>query len=153
MSSPLNIRLARVEEHEALVALQVRASLANEGDRAMLLAHLDEITFPIEQIARGEVFVAEASDGAMLGFAAAPLREDGDVELDGLFVEPDAWKHGAGRALVEHVCAHARGRRAHAVHVVGNTHALGFYARLGFVQVGEEQTQFGPVAPRLKLAL
>lgn len=153
MSSPINIRLARVEEHAALVALQVRASLANEGDRALLMERLDQITFPVEEIAAGQVVVAQAPDGRVLGFASALPREDGDVELDGLFVEPDAWKAGAGRALVAHVATHAKARGARAVHVVGNEHALGFYARCGFVEVGEEKTPFGPVAPRLKLAL
>jgi len=153
MSLSLNIRLARVEEHAALVALQVRASLANEGDRAMLLTRLDEITFPVEDIAAGQVFVAEAPGARVLGFASALPRADGDVELDGLFVEPNAWKGGAGRALVAHVATHAKARGARAVHVVGNAHALGFYARCGFIEVGEEKTPFGPVAPRLKLAL
>jgi len=152
MSGPLQIRLARAVERSLLVALQVRASLANEGDRALVLAHLGEIDLPLEEIVQGRVFVAER-DGSVLGFAAILPRDDGEVGLDGLFVEPDAWKGGAGRALVLHAVAQARASGARALHVVGNTHALGFYARLGFTVVGEEQTPFGPVAPRLVRAL
>jgi len=152
MPASLKIRLARAEERKALEALQVRASLANEGDRDLVLAHLEEIVLSPEQIEAGQVFVAESA-GGVIGFAAALARADGDVELDGLFVEPGAWKGGAGRALVAHVAAHARSAGARALHVVGNTYALGFYTRCGFVQVGEEQTPFGPLAPRLTLAL
>ncbi len=147
-----SIRLARVEERSLLEALQVRASLANEGDRAAVLAHLDEIVLPAAQIEAGQVFVAEL-DRAVAGFAAVLPRDDGDWELDGLFVDPQHWKGGVGGALVAHAAALARAEGAGALHVVGNAHALGFYERIGFVVVGEEPTPFGPVAPRLTLAL
>ncbi len=88
------------------------------------------------------MFVAER-DAAIVGFAAVLPREDGDAELDALFVEPDAWKQGIGRALVEHCVEVARARGAAVLHVVGNPHAEGFYRVCGFEQRGTVSTRFG----------
>ena len=139
----VHIRLAVTSERHALEALQRRASLNNPGDREALLAHPDAIELPSAQIAAGQVFVAER-DGAILGFAAVLPREDGDTELDGLFVEPDLWSRGVGRALVEYCVALARSHGAAFLHVVGNPHAEGFYRRCGFERFGTIDTRFGP---------
>lgn len=143
MAPPTTIRPARVEERASLEALQWRASLANPADRDHLLAHPDAIDLPADQIARGLVFVAER-DGAVVGFAALLPRHDGDVELDGLFVEPGRWRGGVGRALVEHVVAVAAAMGAAVLHVVGNPDAIGFYESCRFVRVGTFQTRFAP---------
>ena len=131
------IRLARPDEREDLEALQWRASLANENDRPHLEAHPDAIHLPAEQIADGQVWVAEA-DGRLLGFAA--LLEG---ELDGLFVEPDLWRSGVGAALIETVTHEARCKGL-TLSVIANPAALGFYERCGFTVEGEAQTRFGP---------
>jgi N-acetylglutamate synthase-like GNAT family acetyltransferase len=139
----LLIRTARLDEREALEALQWRASLANAGDRDVLLAHPDAIELPSSQIEAGEVFVAE-HEGNVLGFAAILNRDDGDIELDGLFVEPEHWQRGIGRALVEHCADIARDAGARHLHVIGNSHAEGFYQRCGFETIGVFQTRFSP---------
>src|SRR5262245_37736424 len=93
-------RLALPAERRALEELQRRASLMWEEDRDALLANPDAIELPLEQITDGRTVVAD-NLGAVLGFAVVLKREDGDAELDGLFVEPAQWRHGVGRALVE----------------------------------------------------
>jgi N-acetylglutamate synthase-like GNAT family acetyltransferase len=138
----VKIRPAFVSEKESLEGLQWRASLKNAGDREALLRNRDAIELPMELIERGGVFVAEA-DGAVVGFAAILPREDGDTELDALFVEPDLWGRGVGRALVEHCRAAAKVAGAQALHVVGNPHAEGFYLSCGFVKLGTASTRFG----------
>ena len=79
----------------------------------------------------------------MKGFAVVLPREDGDADLDGLFVEPAAWRQGIGRALVESCCRSARFDGAALLHVIGNPHAKAFYCSCGFVTVGTVQTRFG----------
>ena len=93
-------RLAEEVERETLENLQRRASLANEHDRAALLANPTAIALPIEQIEALQVIVAER-DCVVVGFATIQPRDDGDVELDGLFVDPDIWRNGIGSALVK----------------------------------------------------
>lgn len=74
----------------------------------------------------------------MAGFAALE-----GPELDGLFVEPDLWKRGIGRLLINEATHEAR-RRGLSLTVLGNTAARAFYERCGFVAEGVEQTRFGP---------
>jgi hypothetical protein len=47
------IRPAREDEQKPLEALQLRASLMNEGDRAYLMAHPEVIELPLQQIKDG----------------------------------------------------------------------------------------------------
>lgn len=136
------VRPALASEQKQLEALQWRASLNNPGDRDALLAHPDAIELPLEQISLGGVFVAEVS-GSVMGFAAILPREDGGFELDALFVEPHAWRHGIGRALVDHCAAAARAAGAESLHVVGNPHAEDFYTACGFSMIGTKQMRFG----------
>ncbi|HJS92331.1 MAG TPA: GNAT family N-acetyltransferase [Steroidobacteraceae bacterium] len=143
MVSSIIIRRADARERKALEALQARASLANAGDRAAILAHPEAIDIPDGQIETGRVFVAEES-GSVLGFAVILPRGDGDMELDGLFVEPSSWDRGIGRRLVEHCAQLARTAGATTLHVLGNPHAEGFYLRCGFARSGIAETRFGP---------
>jgi GNAT superfamily N-acetyltransferase len=138
----VNIRPAIPAERKALEALQWRASLGNEGDRAALLRHPDAIDLPAEQIAAGGVFVLE-QDGAIVGFSAILPREDGDTELDALFVEPQIQRQGIGRKLIEHCAAVARSAGSQAMHVIGNEHARQFYLSCGFEVLGPFETRFG----------
>jgi GNAT superfamily N-acetyltransferase len=133
-ASPVAIRLARPEERDSLEALQWRASLANESDRPHLEANPDAIDLPAEQIANGQVLVAER-DGHVVGFSAVL-----GSELDGLFVEPDLWRSGIGAALVE---ASRRLAGSVGLTVIANPAALEFYQRCGFALEGETQTRFG----------
>ncbi len=138
----LTVRPALLAERPALIAVQRRAALANPGDRDMLLQHPEMIDTPEELFRSGNVLVAERG-GRALGFAALDFWENGDAELDGLFVDPDAWHQGIGRVLVEACIARARARRAGMLHVVGNPHAEGFYLRLGFRLIERRKLQLG----------
>ena len=137
------IRRAIVSEQKELEALQLRASLTNAGDRDPVLAHPDAIELPAQQIAEGNVFVSERN-GAIVGFAALLPREDGQVELDALFVDPTTRRCGIGRSLVEHCIQIVRARGSGALCVVGNPHAYDFYTACGFDVLGTTETRFGP---------
>ena len=138
----ITIRPAIAAEQKALEALQWRASLSNPADREALLAYPEVIELPPQQIEAGGVFVAEVA-GVIDGYAAVCLREDGELELDALFVEPDAWRQGIGNALVEHACHLAKGLGAKSIHVIGNPHAEGFYLSCGFKLLGTQAMRFG----------
>ena len=142
MNADVTIRSALVAEKQLLEALQLRASLNNPGDREALLRHPDAIDIPADQLAGGLVFIAESAD-VIVGFAAILARDDGNSELDALFVEPTLWRRGYGKTLVDHCVEAARDRGSAALHVVGNPHAEAFYRACGFELVGTEQTRFG----------
>ena len=140
MSKPADaafLRLAEPHEHAKLEELMTRASLELPDYRAQLLANPDAIHVPPAQIANGQVIVAEQR-GEIVGFAAVV-----GGELDGLFVEPDLWGAGIGRALVEAAAYEARSRGL-SLTVIANPSARRFYQSCGFSIEGEEQTRFGP---------
>src|SRR5579884_3827887 len=129
----ISLRLARPEEHDELEELQRRASLELPEYREQLLANPDAIHLPPAQIANGQVIVAEL-DGEIAGFAAVV-----GGELDGLFVEPDLWGRGIGRALVDAATHEAR-KRGLALAVIANPRARRFYEHCGFSLEGDVQT-------------
>jgi ribosomal protein S18 acetylase RimI-like enzyme len=141
-SRAVTIRRAIPAERKTLEALQLRASLGNEGDREALLRHPDAIDMPVEQISAGGVFVLEQG-GTIVGFSAILPRDDGDTDLDALFVDPGTQRRGVGRTLLEHCAEVARSGGSNVLHVVGNTHAKQFYLACGFVIVGSFETRFG----------
>ena len=142
MTSKIIIRIAVVSGQHALEAVQLRASLTNDGDRKALLANPDAIRIPLEQLAAGRVFVAELN-GETLGFSAIEPRVDGQTELDALFDEPQIRRHGVGRLMVEYCAEVARKQGSTALHVIGNPHVEDVYLACGFEQTGTLQTRFG----------
>jgi GNAT superfamily N-acetyltransferase len=137
LTDSLTLRLARPEEHDDLEELQRRASLELPEYRDELIANPDAIYLPEGQIANGQVIVAEIG-GEIAGFAAVV-----GGELDGLFVEPDLWGGGIGRALVN-AAAHEARKRGLTLKVIANPRARRFYEHCGFSVEGEVQTRFGP---------
>jgi len=133
----LTLRRARSDERRALEDLQWRASLELPDYRRQLIANPDAVHLPPAQIANGQVIVAEI-DGSVAGFAAVV-----GGELDGLFVEPDLWGRGVGRALIEEATHEAR-RKGLALKVIANPSVRRFYESCGFSSEGEVQTRFGP---------
>jgi GNAT superfamily N-acetyltransferase len=128
------IRDARPDEAAALASLQRRASDVWEEYRADLAANPGVIQPPHQAIAEGRVRVAVAGSGRRLGFSVALAVEAGRVELDDLFVEPDAMGRGVGRLLVA---------AATRIDVTANPNAVGFYERVGFRVTGDVPTLFG----------
>jgi len=66
-----------------------------------------------------------------------------------LFVDPDAMRQGVATQLVQEAASEANRSGVPWIEVTGNEHASEFYASVGFVRVGVEQTLFGPI-PRLR---
>jgi GNAT superfamily N-acetyltransferase len=147
----ISIRPATVGERSALEALQWRASLVWEEYREALLAHPDAIELPEEQIRKHRTIVAEL-EGRVVGFAVVLPREDGEAELDGLFVEPSVWRSGIGTRLIADAAILAAAGGAKFLHVVANPLAEAFYFSCGFELTGEQSTRFG-VAHTMRKAI
>lgn len=136
------IRTARADEHQPLTVLQARSLVAAEDGAGSLLAHPDMVSLPMVQIRSGQVLVAETNLG-LCGFASAVFRHDGDIELDGLHVEPPEWRDGVGKALIEECCTLGRRLNARAIHAAAHPDARGFFAACGFEEMGAEELEVG----------
>lgn len=148
----VSVRDGRPSEMDVLVELQRRASLVWEDYREQLLAHPDAIAVPADALAAGQVRVAEQA-GVVVGFATVlPGLSSEAGELDGLFVEPELWRAGVGRALIEDAVEIARASALRRLEVTAKPRAIAFYEKVGFVTVGEATTRFGP-AIRMHRAL
>jgi GNAT superfamily N-acetyltransferase len=143
--STLVLRFAELAVRRALEDLQRRASLVYDDYREALLANPGAIHLPLAQLQARQVRMAEL-DGQAIGFTVVLSRDGETYELDGLFVEPDQWKHGIGRALMQDAFAQARAQGAKAMEVLSNPYAEGFYAKQGFSRIGTVRTQFGLAA-------
>lgn len=141
MADDITLRLAAAAEQSTLEALELRASLMWEEDRPHLLANPGLIELPLEQIESGRVFVADRR--GPIGFAVVLRRDDGEAELDGIFVEPEFWRRGIGSRLLQEAERFALAEGAKWLFVVANPRALGFYEACGFCALGEEKTLFG----------
>jgi GNAT superfamily N-acetyltransferase len=146
-----SIRLAGVEDLPALEPIYRRASLSNAGDRYLLLDRADVLVWSGTGLDEGRTVVAVTEEGDIVGFAT--IGDAGEsVELQDLFVDPDFQRQGAARRLTQAVVALARGGGARWIGVVANPHAAAFYAAVGFVPAGVEETPFGS-ASRLRLCI
>jgi GNAT superfamily N-acetyltransferase len=141
MASLIRIRAARPQDKAELEALKLRASLA-WGDHVEALKALPEAR-QIPDAHLASIFVAElASENA--GFATILMRDDGNAELEDLFVEPCLWRGGIGSRLIAEAGERAIALGARSLHVVAGGRARGFYEACGFHVVGNAMTLFEP---------
>jgi GNAT superfamily N-acetyltransferase len=140
MDNP-SFRPAIPAERTALEGLQRRASLVWEDYRDALLENPDAMDLPLNQITDGQTIVAQMRD-EIVGFAVVLPRDDGHAELDGLFVEPNVWRRGIGRGLIERAQALGSTKGATTLFVVANPRAQDFYKTCGR-RIGEAPTRFG----------
>jgi putative acetyltransferase len=133
------IREARPDEAPVLAAIQRDASLA-------ALAHIfppELYAYPIDEVTqRWEEFLADEAvtvlvaeeDGAPTGVAGCRCEW-----LDGLYVLPQWWSRGVGRALHDEVLDRLRANgceRCHLWVLEDNDRARQFYERLGWAGNG-----------------
>lgn len=148
--SAIQVRAADAHDERALARIFRAASLSNAGDRDALLAHPEALTFRADVLARGRTRVAALADGTVVGFVTTRPTDPGVLELDDLFVDPDAMRTGVARQLMLHVGREAEREGVARVDVTANPHALGFYDAVGFVAGTRVDTDFGP-AQRMHL--
>lgn len=150
MSSDPNRRI-RTAVAGDLVELQRvfrAASLSNERDAPLLLANPEHLVFAGAGIADGRTRLVE--DTRVFGFATVVPGEDGAPELDDLFVDPPDQRRGIARQLVLDAVHRAHESGHAGLFVTANPHALGFYRSVGFVEIGQVDTELGSGA-RMRL--
>ena len=147
------IRRARPTEADALSALAAR-SKAHWGYDAVFLQRVrDAMTLRSEDIELHEVWVLESESGTPIGYHRVIPGDP--AELEDLWVEPSAIGSGGGRLLFEHAVDVARSGGASALEIDADPNAVGFYERMGAVQIGETASKLipGRTLPRLRISV
>ncbi|NUS22272.1 MAG: GNAT family N-acetyltransferase, partial [Mesorhizobium sp.] len=89
-------------------------------------------------------FVAERADGSIAGYAMAAMDKKGDVMLDRLHIEPQAFGSGLAVDLLHAVLAAHAGIPSIALEVIeGNDRAIAFYRKHGFEVVERRDAAHG----------
>lgn len=142
ITATISIRSAIAADHATLEGLKRQATLANERDRGSLQANPEMMRLSKAQIEAGKVAVAEI-EGAIVGFAV--YEPDGStVQISGLFVDPEKWRRGIGRRLLDEGKKRALGLGALSLTVIGSVENEAFYNACGFRTIGPHQTKFRP---------
>jgi len=131
------------------------AALSNAGDTPALLARPEYLVFTGDGIAEGRTRVAIAVvDGLdrLTGFATLTRGPDGQPDLEDLVVDPRCRRQGIAHLLIHDAACIARRAGHRTITVTGNQHSLAFYRAVGFVEIGQAETELGPT-PRLRLKL
>lgn len=169
----MKFSLATTDDAERLEALRVRAW--REAYPGLVEQHVLDYLDPTDPtsilawknlIEQGDIYVAMALNegGDLLGFCALsePSRDPdeprGVAEIIALYVDPDHFRRGVGRSLMERVISRIRDSEAdwHEMTVwtlERNSRALALYESLGFVRDGSERTDEHWLCPDIRLRL
>lgn len=140
-SLPRTIRTALPTEAEALSNLALRSKAFWGYSDAFMDACRSELTYSADQIASDTHVVGVAEvDGLVVGFYVLTTLSADAVELDALFVEPDAIGNGHGRALMDHAARVAAQNGATSLTIQSDPNAADFYRACGGVCVGERRS-------------
>jgi GNAT superfamily N-acetyltransferase len=155
ISARLTMKLRRPELHElpVLSALCLRSKAVWGYDRRFLEACRAELTIRAEELQRTALCVAE-HDGAIVGVAQVIV--DGAVaDLQKMFVEPRAIGLGVGRSLFAWAVSTAKDLGAQCVTIDADPGAVGFYTRMGAIELGSAPSGSipGRMLPRLRIDL
>ena len=111
-----------------------------------------DLTVTAETIDKFAVYVARR-DGVAAGFYALS-QEGAEIELEHMWVAPEAMGAGIGALLFTHALAASRALGGSRLLIASDPHAEGFYLRMGAQRVGEvASTPAGRSLPLLRVAL
>lgn len=154
----MRVRLATVADAEAIERIRVRGwqtayrHVFPPTDLDAMLVDWSRFEPELERPKPGRAcFVAER-DGRVLGWAVVGPDASGDHgELHGLYVDPDCWSHGVGRALIRRAEDELAATWTEAVlwTLEDNPRSRRFYERAGWETDGTRSSfpRFGVEAP------
>lgn len=122
-------------------------------DDAFMAACLDDLKITAQDVLTHPCFLVER-DGCPLGFYHLTPRGQ-DLQLQHLFVAPEAIGLGLGRRLWQHLLAFAQANGSGAVYIDSDPHAETFYLAMGAQRIGSVPSSavLGRVLPLMCIRL
>jgi GNAT superfamily N-acetyltransferase len=146
--------IARVQERSWQAAYR-HVFPAEELDRGGFI-HADRWTDRLVRAPAGWCTFVVERDGEIVGFSSVgPSRDESGIgELYAIYVDPDQWSTGAGRALIEHAELELRTEYSEVTLWVleDNPRARQFYERAGWAVDGarKAEARWGVRAPEVR---
>ena len=131
-----HIRAATGGDAGTLSDLAFRSKAHWGYDDAFMEACRAELTYAPEQLDAGGFWVLE-EDGGIQGFYGLVKVSPDTLELDALFVEPEAIGRGGGRALMAHALEQFRASGLARLIIQADPNAADFYESAGARLIGE----------------
>lgn len=147
----VTLRRGRPEDAPVLWDLTWRLAIAHQTHGDQVRARPEAVEAPTQALSAGAVIVAEV-EGRAVGYVAVISEDQGEAEVDGLFVDARFQRRGVGRRLLQAAADLSRQRGASRLQVVSAPDAVAFYEAFGFGNPETTQTPFGP-AVFLRMAL
>ncbi len=139
----LAIRPARTDEAALLSDLGAAAKASWGYDDAFMAMYRAEFDLTPAFIEDNIVYAAE-TDGAVVGFFAVERQPGGtEYQLLDLFVRPDRFGQGIGRALLHRALSEARRNGADLLFLLSDPNAETFYLRMGAFRQGRQRSRSG----------
>lgn len=139
------VRVARVDEADALTQIAVRAVIDDGFDDGAISRFMPALKVNLALIAAGLVFVGEDEQGDLLGYAALrPTGMGGLILLEGIFVDPVRSRSGVGRRLFSATVELSRNMAGSVILVYSSPKSVNFYVRLGGTKIGMTPFVFSP---------
>jgi GNAT superfamily N-acetyltransferase len=151
VSLPLTIRAATIEELSGLSDLCFRSKAAWGYDEEFMEACRRELSFEPRDLELTPIAVAE-HDGKPIGVAQVKVINN-EADLIKLFVEPSAFRRGAGKALLIWAIDVAKKLGATRLTIDADPDAAPFYRRLGAYDIGQASSGSVPGRMLPKLAM
>lgn len=129
-SRAYRIRAATLAEAALLSSLAIRSKAHWGYDDAQMRTFRDELTLRPGDVREGDAHVVEV-DGIVRGFYTLTRTGDVSIELEHLFIDPDALGGGLGAALLAHARHRAAGAGFTRMTVQSDPNAAGFYESMG----------------------
>ena len=148
----VSLRRPRPDEAAALSALCLRSKASHGYDDDFMDACRDELAVRLP--ASNDGMIVAVVDGRLAGMAELSMSGT-DAELEKLFVEPDFFRRGVGKALFGHIAEAAAARGACRLGLDADPGAVAFYRSMGAVETGSSESASipGRYLPRMELAL
>ena len=150
----MRIRNARLDECEALSALCLISKAHWGYDADFIAACAPYLRVEPHLVEAGCSFVAEDSDGQVLGVCQInPGGKGGTLDL--LFVEPDAIGSGAGRILFDEAVRRMKAHGECRITILSDPDARSFYEHMGarFIEDRPSDVFEGRTLPWLEIDL
>ncbi|RXM48483.1 GNAT family N-acetyltransferase [Flavobacterium sp. YO12] len=135
----MKIEKANITDNEILTSI-TKKSKAYWGYSAEQIQEWDKnLTISLDYIKEHNVYKLTVNN-LIIGYYSYFFRDEKEIELDNLFILPEYIGKGLGKYLVLDFLNRIKDQKAERIILDSEPNAEDFYAKMGFVKIGEFET-------------